>query len=86
MADRAELFSRDPADEVTPQEAAAALRLADDEIRTALDRGELRHRVVDGERRITVAALRAYEEKVLRRRRQAADAVTDLANELGLYE
>jgi hypothetical protein len=86
MTDRDALFARDPADEVTAAEAAAALRLDDDQIRVALDSGRLRHRVVDGERRITVAAVRAYEADLLRRRREGADAVTELSNELGLYE
>lgn len=83
---RSAVLDRDPADTASLAEAAAALGLTAEQVQDAIADGSLPSVTVGGDRRVTVGALRAFRDEDLARRRQAADAIAELSNELGLDE
>jgi hypothetical protein len=50
------------------------------------ERGDLPYRLVGKHRRIPIAALAQYRHKMFQQARQAADEMTHMAQNLGLYE
>lgn len=83
---RAGLLTRDPADEITVEEAARALGATSEQVLAAMSAGRLAYRQAQGRPLITIAAFRQFESSELDRRRLAADAVAALSDELGLDE
>lgn len=84
--EREALFSQDPADEVGTGEAARAIGISADQLQAAINAGRISHRIVDGQTKITIGAVRAFREELLRQHKTGADAVAELSNELDFYE
>ncbi|HEY5221890.1 MAG TPA: helix-turn-helix domain-containing protein [Microbacteriaceae bacterium] len=72
--------------EVTPAEAAALLGISRPQVRKLMDGGKLEFRKVGTHHRITVESLHAFREQERARRRVAMEELSQLQNELGLFE
>jgi excisionase family DNA binding protein len=73
-------------EEVTPTEAAAMLGLSRPQVRELMERGALPFRMVGAHHRIRVADVERFHEAERKRRRAAMSRLTELENELGLFE
>ncbi len=71
--------------EMTTTQAAEFLDVSRPFIIKLVKQRELPCRMVGKHRRIPTAALRAYKDKMFREAKQAADEVTEMSQELGLY-
>lgn len=72
--------------EVTPTEAAALLGVSRPQVRKMMDEGRLEFRKVGTHHRITVESLQTFREQERARRRVAMEELSQLQNELGLFE
>jgi excisionase family DNA binding protein len=72
--------------EMTTTEAAEFLDVSRPFIIKLTKRGELPYRLVGKHRRIPSTALLEYREKMYRRAKEAADELTRISQELGLYD
>jgi excisionase family DNA binding protein len=72
--------------EMTTTQAAEFLDVSRPFVVKLIKRGELSCRMVGKHHRIPTAALLEYKEKMYQRAKQAADEMTHLSQELGLYE
>jgi excisionase family DNA binding protein len=72
--------------EMTTTQAAEFLDVSRPFVIKLIERGELPCRMVGKHRRIPSDALLAYREKMFQRARSAADEMTRLAQEVGLYD
>src|SRR5690349_10735610 len=72
--------------EMTTTQAADFLDVSRPFVIKLIKRGELPCRMVGKHRRIPTEALRAYREKMFQRALAAADEMTRLSQELGLYD
>jgi excisionase family DNA binding protein len=72
--------------EMTTTQAAELLDVSRPFIIKLTRQGELPYRLVGKHRRIPTAALLAYREKMFQKAKSAADELTQLSQELGLYE
>jgi excisionase family DNA binding protein len=70
--------------ELTTQQAADMLNVSRPFLIGLLDAGEIEYRTVGTHRRITASSLLEYKRHDDRRRRQAADELTRLGQEMGL--
>jgi excisionase family DNA binding protein len=77
---------RPPPAEMTTTQAAEFLDVSRWFVITLITRGELPCRIVGTGRRIPSTALEAYREKIFLRAKEAADEMTRMSQELGLYE
>ena len=73
-------------EEMTLSQAADFLDVSREYILKRIKRGELPCRLVGKRRRIPSAALLEYNEKLFQRRKAAADEMSNIAQELGLYD
>jgi excisionase family DNA binding protein len=71
---------------MTTTQAAEFLDVSRPFVVKLIKRGELPCRMVGTHRRIPTDALSKYSEKMFQRARQAADEMTSLSLQLGLYE
>lgn len=71
--------------ELSTQRAADLLNVSRPYLIKLLDAGEIPHRLVGTHRRIRYKDLREYRSRDDMKRRQAADELTQLSEELGLY-
>jgi len=71
--------------ELTTQQAADLLNVSRPFLIGLLDAGEIEYRLVGTHRRIRAAAVLDYRRQDDRRRRQAADELTALNQEMGLF-
>jgi excisionase family DNA binding protein len=71
--------------ELTTQQAADFLNVSRPYLIGLLEAGEIPHRMVGTHRRIRFEDLREYRRRDHLKRRQAADELTRLSEELGLY-
>lgn len=72
--------------EVTTQQAATVLNVSRPTVVKLIDDGTVPARKVGSHRRILLADLLAYRDKVVAERRAALDEMTREAEELGLYD
>jgi excisionase family DNA binding protein len=72
--------------EMTTTQAADYLDVSRPFVIKLIKRGELPCRMVGTHRRIPTPALREYREKMFRRALAAADEISRISQELGLYE
>ncbi|WP_411089086.1 helix-turn-helix domain-containing protein [Streptomyces sp. 061-3] len=70
--------------ELTTQQAADILNVSRPFLIGLLDAGEIECRLVGTHRRITASSLMEYKQADDRRRREAADALTQLGQEMGM--
>jgi excisionase family DNA binding protein len=75
-----------PPAEMTTTQAAAFLDVSRPFVIKLIRRGELPCRMVGKHRRIPTVALRDYKEKMFRQAKAAAEELTGVAQDLGLYE
>lgn len=71
--------------ELTTQQAADLLNVSRPYVIKLLDAGELAHRKVGTHRRIRIDDLQAYQRAQALASRRAADELTELSQNLGLY-
>lgn len=72
--------------EVTPTEAATLLGVSRPQVRKFMDEGKLEFRKVGTHHRITVESLQTFRDQERARRRVALEELSQLQNELGLFE
>jgi excisionase family DNA binding protein len=72
--------------EMTTTQAAEFLDVSRPFVIKLVSRGELPCRMVGKHRRIPTGALRDYKEKMFRQAKGAADEMTRMAQDLGLYD
>jgi excisionase family DNA binding protein len=72
--------------EMTTTQAAEFLDVSRPFLVKLIKQGELPCRMVGKHRRVPTAALVAHKEKMFRRAKTAAEKITQMSQELGLYE
>ncbi len=70
--------------ELTPEQVAQVLAVNDSFVLALLDAGELSHRMVNAQPLIAADSVMAFKAADDRRRRDAADELTQLSREWGL--